>query len=67
MSKGRWAVIDCANFPSDSNCQIKMMSPEDRMDDLIEASCGHVCQVHGGKDNKETREMIREGIEIKEM
>ncbi len=65
MSQERWAVIDCAKAPN-SNCKLKMVVPEDRLEDLVEAACDHMCKRHNQEDNQETREMARGFIEIKE-
>jgi hypothetical protein len=66
MGKGRWAVVDCSKVPSENMCQMKMMAPEDQMDDLIEVACQHACTKHGHTDSPELRQGIRQSVEFKE-
>lgn len=66
MGQERWAVIDCSKMPSESKCRMKMMCPENQMEDLIEASCSHACAKHGEKDSQELRIMLKKCVEIKE-
>lgn len=66
MSKQRWAVIDCGKYPSVSDCKLVMKAPEERVEDLLDASVLHVCDKHEAENNEETREMIRGGIEYVE-
>lgn len=67
MENQRWAVVDCGKYPSDSNCQLKMMVPEDRKEDLVEASAQHMVYHHHEADNQETRQMVRGAIEIQQL
>jgi hypothetical protein len=64
MSNERWAVIDCSKWPSESNCQLKMMAPESQMENLLTASVAHMCEHHGGKQDQETRDMARQAVEF---
>ena len=59
LKQGKWLVVDCGSMPSDSNCHLIMMSPDDQKDDLIDASVKHAVDKHGHESSQE----LRDGVE----
>lgn len=53
LKPGKWLVADCGMMPSDSNCQLVMLAPEDQKEDLIAAGVAHAVNKHGHEDNEE--------------
>jgi hypothetical protein len=64
--KHRWAVLDCGKYPSEKNCKIKLMAPEDQVDEILELGVTHAVMSHGHAKTPELREMLKECIEVKE-
>lgn len=52
--------IDCRETPSVSNCSITIAA--DGEDELLEAAVQHSVAVHGHRDTKEFREMLRKSF-----
>ena len=52
---GTWLVGNCANFPSDKNCQLVIMGPADQREDLLDASVAHAVKTHGHDETPELR------------
>ena len=48
--------IDCAEFPSDSNCTLKISGTED---EILPVAAQHAAAVHGHEDTPEFREQLR--------
>lgn len=48
--------IDCREFPSDSNCSIKISGTED---EVMTAATHHAGSIHGHEDTPEFREQLR--------
>ncbi len=48
--------IDCSEFPSDSNCTLKISGKED---EVIPIAAYHAATVHGHEDTPEMREKLR--------
>jgi hypothetical protein len=48
--------IDCSEYPSDSNCSLRISGTED---EVLAAATYHAATVHGEKDTPEFREELR--------
>jgi predicted small metal-binding protein len=48
--------IDCSEYPSDSNCSLKISGTED---EVMAAATTHAASVHGHEDSPEFREQLR--------
>ena len=48
--------IDCGEYPSDSNCSLKISGTED---EVLNAAAAHAASVHGHDDTPEFREELR--------
>lgn len=59
LESGNWLVANCGDMPSEQNCKIVMMAPENQRDDLVSAGVKHAITVHGHEDNEE----LKAGIE----
>ena len=55
IAPGRWLVANCADYPSDKNCQLVIMAPTDQREDLNEAAVAHFVSVHGHQDSADLR------------
>jgi hypothetical protein len=66
VASGSWLVANCADFPSEQNCQLVIMGPADQKDDLVSAAVAHAIAEHGHADSAELREglsgMIRRAL-----
>lgn len=58
VASGSWLVANCADYPSEQNCQLVIMGPADQKDDLISAAAAHAVDSHGHSDSAELREGI---------
>ena len=67
LKPGKWLVADCGSMPSDSNCHIVMMSPEDQKEDLIDAGVKHAVNKHGHKDTQELRDGVSGMLQVVEI
>jgi predicted small metal-binding protein len=48
--------IDCSEFPSDSNCTLKISGTED---EVLPVAAQHAATVHGHEDTPQMRDEIR--------
>ncbi len=48
--------IDCSEFPSESNCTLKISGTED---EVLPVAAQHAAAVHGHEDTPEMRDEIR--------
>lgn len=55
-------VIDCREFPSETNCTIAISA--DTKQELIEAAVQHAVAVHRHEDSPELREQISQLIKV---
>ena len=55
---GRWLVSNCGKLPSEKNCKLVMMAPENQREDLLDASVAHAIKSHAHKDSNELREEL---------
>jgi hypothetical protein len=53
--KGKWVVANCGKFPSERNCKLVIMAPEDQRQDLIDAAAAHAVKSHGHQDSAQLR------------
>ena len=58
VASGSWLVANCADFPSEQNCQLVIMGPSGQKDDLVSAAVAHAIAEHGHADSTELREGI---------
>lgn len=58
LKPGKWVVADCGKIPSDSNCQLMMLAPENQKDDLVAAGVKHAITKHGHDDSEELRSNV---------
>jgi predicted small metal-binding protein len=49
-------MVDCRDFPSDSNCTLTIIGEED---EVVRAAATHAVDVHGHNDTPELRQQIR--------
>ena len=49
--------IDCSEFPSDSNCTLKISGKED---EVLPVAAQHAAAVHGHEDTPEFRKQLRQ-------
>jgi predicted small metal-binding protein len=62
----KWAVLDCGKYPSDNNCQIKMMAPADHLEDVLDIAVRHAIEKHGHQNQPELRNQLRTLITYEE-
>lgn len=48
--------IDCAEFPTENNCQLRISGKED---EVLKAATQHAVASHGHEDTPELREQLR--------
>jgi hypothetical protein len=48
--------LDCRDYPSESNCSLKISGTED---EVLEAACAHAVAVHGHEDTPTFRSELR--------
>ena len=48
--------IDCSEFPSDSNCTLRISGTED---EVLPVAAQHAAAIHGHEDTPEMREKLR--------
>jgi Protein of unknown function (DUF1059) len=48
--------LDCRDYPSESNCSLKISGTED---EVLEAACAHAVAVHGHEDTPTFRKELR--------
>ena len=59
---GNWLVSNCADFPSEKNCQVIIMGPADQREDFTAAAAAHMVQSHGHQDSPKLREDLEKII-----
>ena len=67
LKSGKWLVSNCGKMPSESNCQLVMLAPENQKEDLIAAGVKHAVNKHGHEDNEELRKGVEGMIEAVEV
>lgn len=63
LSSGRWLMANCGKFPSEKNCKVVMMGPEDQREDLLDAAVAHSIKTHGHADSPELRNELNQILE----
>ena len=56
VASGSWLVANCADYPSEQNCQLVIMGPANQKEDLVSAAMAHAVDAHGHKESAELRE-----------
>ena len=64
--RGRWLVANCGKFPSEKNCKMIMMAPEDQREDLIEAAVAHAIESHAHEASPQLRVELDKLLELVE-
>lgn len=67
LKSGKWLVANCGNFPSEKNCKLILMAPENQRNDLLEAVIDHAVKFHGHKSDKELRTQLNNFLETVEV
>ncbi len=67
LKSGKWVVADCGKMPSESNCQLVMLAPENQKEDLIDAGVKHALSKHGHEDSEELRKGVESMCETTEI
>ena len=55
VASGSWLVANCADFPSEKNCQLVIMGPAGQKEDLVSAAAAHAINSHGHQDTPQLR------------
>ena len=55
VKSGAWLVANCADFPSEQNCQLVIMGPAGQREDLLSAAVAHAVNSHGHQDSPQLR------------
>jgi hypothetical protein len=61
--RGKWVVANCGKFPSEKNCKLVIMAPEDQKADLIAAAARHAVDTHGHEDTPQLRKDLEGFLE----
>ena len=67
LKSGKWLVTDCGKMPSESNCQIVMLAPENQKEDLVAAGIKHAADKHGHEDTEELHQGVAGMLEVIEV
>lgn len=67
LKPGTWVVADCGKMPSESNCQLVILAPEDQKDDLVDAGVKHAISKHGHEDSDELKKGVASMCEVIEI
>jgi hypothetical protein len=67
LSPGKWVIANCVRFPSEKNCKLVIMAPEDHRSDLVEAASTHAVRNHGHEDTSELRTEMNQILEAVEV
>ena len=55
LKTGTWVVSNCAELPSEQNCQLIIMGPADQRGDLLDAAVAHAVGAHQHEESPELR------------
>lgn len=64
LVNGKWLIANCGKHPSEKNCKVVLMAPENQRDDLLDAVINHAVKCHGHTDNKDLRAQINNILEL---
>ena len=56
VASGSWLIANCADFPSEQNCQLVIMGPVAQKEDLVATAAAHAVNNHGHQDSAELRQ-----------
>lgn len=62
LAPGKWIAADCGSMPSEKNCRLVIMAPEDQRNDLLDAAVEHAVKSHGHEDTPELRAEIEKSL-----
>ncbi len=65
--EGRWLVSNCGKLPSEKNCRLVIMAPEEQREDLLDAAVAHAIKTHEHQDTPELRSEIAKLLESAEV
>ena len=57
-------VANCGKFPSENNCKVVMMAPEEQREDLLDASVAHAINTHSHTDSPELRNELGKFLDV---
>jgi len=63
LTPGNWLMVDCSKMPSESNCQLVILAPEDQKEDLIDVEVIHAVDKHGHQNGDEVRQGVTAMVE----
>jgi predicted small metal-binding protein len=63
LKSGKWLVANCGKYPSEKNCQLVLMAPEDQREELLNTVVDHAVKCHGHEDSDELRTQLNNFIE----
>ncbi|VVC75644.1 hypothetical protein AQUSIP_09340 [Aquicella siphonis] len=63
LKNGKWLIANCGNYPSESNCKVVLMAPDNQREDLLDAVVDHAVKCHGHANNRELRNEISKMLE----
>lgn len=64
LKNGKWVVANCGKHPSEKNCKLVIMAPENQRQDLLDAIVDHAVNQHGHDDSDELRKMVDKEIDV---
>jgi hypothetical protein len=64
LNSGKWVVANCGKFPSEKNCQLVIMAPQQQRKDLLEAASTHAVASHGHEDTPGLRKELDQILEV---
>lgn len=67
LKSGKWLALNCGKMPSESNCQLVMLAPENQKADLVSAGVKHAIDKHGHQENEELRKGVEAMVEVLEV
>ncbi len=63
LEPGQYVVSNCAKMPSENNCKLVIMAPQDQKEDLLDAAVAHAVKHHSHEDTPELREEVGKSLE----
>lgn len=64
LKPGKWVVANCGKFPSEKNCQLVIMAPQQQRQDLLEAASTHAVATHGHDDTPALRKELDQILDV---
>jgi hypothetical protein len=63
IASGRGLGVNCGKYPSDINCKLVMLAPENQRSDLLDAAVAHTLKTHKEKTTDELRTKLSKVLE----